>query len=449
MSAAVQRIRSFFRVGIWEIDPAQLNLLQRLLLRIGQVGARVTRDFYADRCLLRASALTYTSLLSFIPLLALMFSVLKGLGVQNRIEPLILEHITVGSEDVVVRVIEYINNTNVGRLGTFGLVFLILTVLTLLSNIEESFNAIWYVRETRSLLRRFADYFSVVILGPIFLLLAVTMTSALEAQAFTHKLQELTYVGDLVRILFKVLPYIAMWAAFAFLYTYMPNIKVQLRAAVVGGIFGGTLWQISQWIYVNFQIGVAKYNAIYGTMAALPILMVWIYASWVIVLFGLEVAYAWQNLRNLRQEALGGDANFASREWMALTAALVVAERFQLGEPPQPAAEIAGALQLPVKLTRELLRDLVRLRILSEVTAGDDAELCYQPARALEALSVHGLLQTLIDNGEDFSQAPETPERRVTLAVAESLRQAGRKRLEGMTLRDLVLQLLEQRDTQA
>ena len=135
----------------------------------------------------------------------------------------------------------------------------------------------------------------------------------------------MAYVGELVTVLFKVLPYVAMWAAFAFLYTFMPNIKVNLRAAIVGGIFGGTLWQISQWGYVNFQIGVAKYNAIYGTMAALPILMVWIYVSWMIVLLGLEVTYAWQNLRNLRQEALSDGEGFASRQWLALTVVLRIA----------------------------------------------------------------------------------------------------------------------------
>jgi membrane protein len=448
MSAAVQRAKEYFSQGIWEINPRDLNPPQRLLLRIGQIGSRVVRDFVADRCMLRASALTYTSLLSFIPLLALMFSVLKGLGVQNKLEPLILEHIAVGSEEVIVRVIEYINNTNVARLGTFGLVFLILTVLTLLSNIEDSFNAIWYVRETRSLMRRFSDYFSVVILGPIFLLLAMSMTSALKAQAFTLRLQEMTYVGVLIAFLFKVLPYMAMWAAFTFLYTFMPNIKVQLRAAMVGGIFGGTLWQLSQWAYVNFQVGVSKYNAIYGTMAALPILMVWIYLSWTIVLLGLEVAYAWQNLRNLRQEALGGEANFASLELMSLTVLVLLAERFQLGESPLEAQEIATQLDMPPKLTRNILGNLVRLRILSEVTLEGRDEICFQPGRATDATEVFTLLTQLQEDGADYSELKQTPEREVVSEVAERLRRAGIEELQGLTVKDLVEQLPERRSAQ-
>lgn len=445
MASAVERTKSFFSHGIWEIDPSGLNMPQRLLLRVGQIGSRVARDFVADRCMLRASALTYTSLLSFIPMLALMFSVLKGLGVQNRVEPLILEHIAVGSEEVVSRVIEYINNTNVGRLGTFGLVFLILTVLTLLSNIEESFNSIWYVRETRSLLRRFSDYFSVVILGPIFLLLAVSMTSALEAQAFTHTLREMAYVGQMVTVLFNVLPYVAMWAAFAFLYTFMPNIKVNLRAAIVGGIFGGTLWQISQWGYVNFQIGVAKYNAIYGTMAALPILMVWIYVSWMIVLLGLEVTYAWQNLRNLRQEALSDGEGFASRQWLALTVVLRIAERFREAAPPLSAAELSSDLQLPPRLTRRLLGELVNLRLVSEVVTDGDEEIGYQPGRALDALPVFDLLQAISTEGREFNRDQRESERQVVLEIAGLLDEAGRAALQDMTLRDLVERLQQRR----
>jgi membrane protein len=448
MSAAVQRARVFFSQGIWEINPQGLNPAQRVLLRVGQLGSRVVRDFVADRCLLRASALTYTSLLSFIPLLALMFSMLKGLGVQNKLEPLIIEHIAVGSEEVITRVIEYINNTNVGRLGVFGLVFLIMTVLTLLSNIEESFNSIWYVRETRSLMRRFSDYFSVVILGPIFLLLAVSMTSALKTQAFVLQLREMAYVGVLIVFLFKVLPYMAMWAAFTFLYTFMPNIKVHLRAALVGGIFGGTLWQLTQWAYVNFQVGVSKYNAIYGTMAALPILMVWIYLSWVIVLLGLEVAYAWQNLRNLRQEALGGEANFASFELMSLTVVVLLAERFQRGEEPLEAQEIAAQLDMPPKLTRNILSNLVRLRILSEITLEGREEVCFQPGRAPDSTEVFSLLTQIEEDGADYSKLKRTPEREVVFGVAQRLQRAGIGELQGLTVKDLVDQLPDERPAQ-
>ncbi|TYO98787.1 tRNA-processing RNAse BN [Geothermobacter ehrlichii] len=433
-----QWVRDFFLREIWRIDPEGLNPGQRFLLRLGQVASRTVRDFVADRCLLRASALTYASMLSFVPLLALMFAVLKGLGVQNRLEPLLLEHIAVGSEEIVSRIVQYINNTNVGRLGTFGLVFLVMTVLTLLSNIEDSFNAIWYVRETRSLMRRFADYFSVVILGPIFLVLAVTMTASLESQEFILQLKSTVYVGPLVIFLFNVLPYIAMWAAFAFLYIFMPNIRVRLQAALIGGIVGGTLWQLTQWGYVNFQVGVARYNAIYGTMAALPIFMIWLYISWVIVLLGVEVTYAWQNLGSLRQDELGGETSAADRERVALGIMLYLGGRFRKGETPGRAHQIARDLGLPSRLVRNIIGQLVQLRLLVEVNDGDLDEAGYQPARALDGLRIVDFLRQI--RGEMRLQpAGELPEELCQAErVEEMLDQAAEQALGGRTLADLI-----------
>jgi membrane protein len=342
-SEKLQKAKDFLGRDVWEFEPAELSRARAFLLRQTQVALLVVRDFQADRCLLRASALTYVTLLSIVPVFALMFSLLKGLGVQNTLEPIILKEIAIGSEQIVTEIIRYINNTHVGRLGTVGLITLVLTVLALLSNIEETFNTIWGVQETRSLYRRFSDYFSVLIFGPIFVLVAISMTTTLESQAFVQTLMEMAYVGEVIYFLFKVLPFIAMWAAFTFLYIFMPNIKVDFRAALIGGIFGGTLWQLAQWSYLFFQVGVARYNAIYGTMAALPIFMVWIYVSWIIVLLGMEVSYAYQHLRHIRLEIRGETVNFASREMIALTILLQVAEAFNRGETMAPEEYLRGA----------------------------------------------------------------------------------------------------------
>ena len=158
----IDRSRNFFAHDLWEISAADRGWWRRFLLNQGQILTLVVRGFFADGCMLRASALTFTTLLSLVPLLALMFAVLKGFGVQNELETLLLKQLAVGGGTVVTYIVEYINNTNVARLGTIGLLFLVITVLTLLSNIEETFNRVWGVRETRPLLRRFTDYFSVV-----------------------------------------------------------------------------------------------------------------------------------------------------------------------------------------------------------------------------------------------------------------------------------------------
>jgi len=434
------RSRDFVEHDLWEINAADRRWWRRFMLNLGQVMTLVVRGFIVDGCMLRASALTFTTLLSLVPLLALMFSVLKGLGVQNELEPLLLKHLAVGGGAAVTKIVEYINNTNVARLGTFGLIFLIITVLTLLSNIEKTFNRVWGVKETRPLLRRFTDYFSVVTIGPIFVVAAISMTSTVKSQQLVQTLLDQQYVGDALLRLFEVLPFMVMWLVFAGLYLFMPNVKVSPRAALVGGVFGGTLWQISQWGYLNFQVGVARYNAIYGTMAALPILMVWLYLSWMIVLLGLEMTYATQNLRSIRQDIRDANVNFASLELIALTVLLFIGRRFYCGKPVIGQEQLADKLNVPPRLLRDIVKELCRLGLLTEVVMEDDTT-GYQPARALEKIRISDVLKGLAADGADYTHLRKSREREAVADLAETLHEAERQALQEMTLRDLVVKL--------
>ncbi|MEJ2525699.1 MAG: YhjD/YihY/BrkB family envelope integrity protein [Desulfuromonadales bacterium] len=440
LRSVINRSKHFFDHDLWVLDAADKRWWRRFLLSQGQILTIVVRGFIADGCMLRASALTYTTLLSLVPLLALMFAVLKGLGVQNELEPLVLKNLAVGGGAVVTKIVEYINNTNVARLGTFGLIFLVLTVLTLLSNIEKTFNRVWGVQETRPLLRRFTDYFSVVTIGPLFLVLAISMTSTLRSQQLVQSLLDQQYIGEALLSLFEVLPFMIMWLVFAGLYLFMPNVKVNLRAALIGGVFGGTLWQVSQWGYLNFQVGVARYNAIYGTMAALPILMVWLYLSWMIVLLGLEMTYATQNLRSIRQDIRGSRVNFASLEFLSLTVLLFVARRFYLGKTALDQEALSSHLDVPPRLLRKILDELVHLGLLAEIVQEHDGT-AYQPAQALETIRLYDVIRGLAVDGVDYSQLGRTRERSVIAKVAERMHAAEKEALDNLTLRDLVLQI--------
>ncbi|MCW8859757.1 MAG: YihY/virulence factor BrkB family protein, partial [Deltaproteobacteria bacterium] len=292
---------------LWEQNPAELTMLQRVFLRQVQTVALVLRDFVVNQCFLRASALTYYTMLSLVPLLALTFALLKAFGVQNLLQPLIVEKLNVGDGLVAETILSYINNTQVAQLGTFGLIFLIVAVVSLLTNVEKAFNHIWGVKAVRPLLRRFSDYLSVVLVAPVLIISAISMTSTLTNNNLVQKLVEMQLVGSLILLLFKVAPFLFMWLTFTGLYVFMSNTRVEWRAAFIGGVVGGTLWQFAQVGYVHFQVGVGRYNAIYGTMAALPIFMVWLYLSWVIVLFGLGVCYAKQNLRTSGRDLRGSE----------------------------------------------------------------------------------------------------------------------------------------------
>jgi len=353
-----------------------------------------------------------------------------------------MEKLNVGDGQAVQAIMGYINNTRVGSMGAFGLLFLLVAVISLLTNVEKTFNYIWGVPEIRPLMRRFADYLSVILVGPVLIISAISMTSGLASNHLVQKLIEMHLVGSMILLLFKVAPFIFMWLAFTVIYVFMSNIKVEWRAAFVGGVVGGTLWQLAQWAYVNFQVGVAKYNAIYGTMAALPIFMVWLYLSWVIVLFGLEVTYAKQNLRTGGRDLRGSEVSRNSYEEVALVILVTLADRFARGESALSQDQLARLLYVPPRLCRNILRQLVEI--------GFVAELCsrlgrrsYQLGRAAENLPLAELIKTMRDRGEEALHLHPHPQTLVAQETCAELERLLTDGLQGMTLRDLVLRCRE------
>ncbi|MDX2479737.1 MAG: YhjD/YihY/BrkB family envelope integrity protein [Desulfuromusa sp.] len=422
---------------LWEQNPTELSLLQRILLRQIQTVALVLRDFGVNQCLLRASALTYYTMLSLVPLLALTFALLKAFGVQNLLQPLIIEKLNVGDGQVADVILGYINNTQVTQLGTVGLIFLIVAVVSLLTNVEISFNYIWGVKNIRPLLRRFADYLSVILAGPVLIISAISMTSTLASNRLMQKLIEMQMVGNLVLLLFKIAPFIFMWLAFTGLYIFMSNIKVEWRAAFIGGVVGGTLWQIAQVGYVHFQVGVGRYNAIYGTMAALPIFMVWLYLSWVIVLFGLGVCYAKQNLRTSGRDLRGSEVSRNNFRQVALALLVTLADRFAKGEPALSNEQLAKFLFIPPRLCRSILNLLIKIGFVSELCSLS-GRCQYQLGRSAENLSVAEILKKMGDFGEEALYLRPHPQTLIAFETCQSVEVMLNEGLDGTTLKDLV-----------
>lgn len=432
-------LKDRWRELVWERDADAMSPVQSAMLRQLQTAALVGRDFLMDRCLLRASALTYSSLLAIVPLLALTFALLKAFGVQNLLEPFILERLSVGSEEVVASIVGYINNTQVGRLGALGLVLLLFAVVSLLTNVEESFNHIWGVKGTRSLMRRFSDYLSVILVGPVLLISAISMTTTLTSHAFVQKMMQIEVVGSALLFLFKVTPYLFMWLAFAALYIFMSNTKVEWKPALIGGVFGGTLWQLAHWGYVNFQIGVAKYNAIYGTMAALPIFMVWLYLSWAIVLLGLQVTYAKQNLRISGRDLRDDEVSTLGHEQVALSILVVLADRFMVGESPLSQGQLAQMLSVPPRLCGSILSRLNDLGFVSEACPPGGRRCRYQLGRAADRLSIAEVIKKMRTFGAEVPLRADLKQVQVSLEICSSLERMEDEGLAGLTLRELCL----------
>ncbi len=437
------RIR--FSELIWGHNPTELNWFKRFGLKQIQTAALVISDFAANQTLLRAAALTYYSMLSLVPLLALTFALLKAFGVQNLLQPLILEKLNVGNGHVAQAIVGYINNTQVAQLGAFGLIFLLLAVVSLLTNIEKSFNFVWGVPSVRPFLRRFSDYLSVILVGPVLMISAISMTSSLTSNRFVQSLMEMQMIGSLFLTLLKIIPFVFMWLAFSGLYIFMSNTRVDWRAALAGGVVGGTLWQLAQVGYVHFQVGVGRYNAIYGTMAALPIFMVWVYVSWVIVLFGLGICYAKQNLRTSGSDLRRSEVSRSSYEEICLAIMVTLAQRFQKGEGAIGQEQLAGYLYAPPRLCRSILRSLAKLGFVVE-SQGKNGTNVYQLGRAADTLTLDQFFRELNHFGKEVRHLAQHAQVQVALQSCLEIETSVAENLGSMTLKDLVDKSMEQED---
>jgi membrane protein len=427
--------QSHYLTTLWELEPGAYGGLRRSALRYLQITTLVLKKFLEDRCLLHASALTFSTLLSIVPFFALAFALLKGFGVQSRLEPLILEQVAAGSQEIITRIVTYINNTNVASLGVMGLIALIITVITLLGNIEDAFNVIWGVRETRSFYHKFGNYLSVLVSAPLLLVAATGVTTSLQSQTIVQWLIRDTYLGDALLLGFRCIPYLSVWMALVFVYTFIPNIQVRFKSALIGGILAGTLWQIAQWGYIHFQVGVARYNAIYGALATLPIFMIWIYTGWLIILFGVEVIYSHQNIRTFRSEVQCPIISQRLKELFALAVLRNIARAFHHNLPACSAERMAEELDAPLRVVQEIITQLEETGYL---VAAAGAPATYLPARELEQIAIHDVLQSVRNyggGGKLIRLAKGEESMQAILGRSEASAAAA---LDGLTLKDLV-----------
>lgn len=257
--------------------------------KIWAVCRMLVEKFIADRCMMYASALAFSSMLSIVPFLAILFAILKALNIHNVLAPIVLSNVAAGSHEVITRILHYISNTHVGSLGMVGLVTLLLSVMATLDNVEDAFNQIWGLTKGKKVHHKLRDYLIIIFSIPLLVTLTITITTSLQHQGVVQWFFHLPVFGHLLLLLFRLVPYLSIWIALVCLYLFMPNTRVRVGSALAGGLVAGTIWQLAQWGYIHFQIGVSRYNAIYGSMALLPVFMVWILTSWVIVLAGMEI----------------------------------------------------------------------------------------------------------------------------------------------------------------
>lgn len=397
----IVRFFDFFTQDIWLQDLEQ-GRLGKNIRGLSRWIYLVFKGFFEDQCIIRASALTFTTVLSIVPFLAVAFSISKGMGLQNKdfIRDLLMR-VSAGREQVVENILGYISNTNVKTLGLVGVVTLLVTVYTMISTIEKAFNSIWHVAKGRSPWRKFTDFFSVILVCPLLILLATSFTVTVQQHELVQTLLSVSAIGYIEAVLLKLAPLILLWLGFTFIYSFIPNAKVRFSSAALGGAVASILWQLAQWVYISWQIGAKNYNAIYGSFAQLPLFLMWLYISWVIVLLGAEVSFAFQHLKSFTKQRFMRRAGLRQRQKMAMLMLLEMTQRFVNGEPQASVSEISDGLMIPEELVIEIMNGLEEEGLVLQ-SEEEDGQY-YTPAVDPRMITVTRVLRAVagLDRGLD------------------------------------------------
>ena len=389
---------------IWHMPLGDLPPRKSFLIREIRILVLAFKGFNEDKIQLRASALTFNTLLSIVPVLALAFGIAQGFGFDRKLEAEIIKNFQ-GHETVMIYILDlvrnFFDNIENGVMATVGLVILIWSVMQVLSHIEKSFNHIWQIKKSRHWGRKFADYLSIMIFAPVFLLLSGSATVMLTTmvQSVSEKVQFVATLEPAIRFLLRFTPFVIMWIVFTLLYLIMPNTRVRFRSALVAGIIAGTSFQALQIIYIDFQIKVTTFNAIYGSFAAFPLFIVWMQLSWLIVLLGAELSFANQNVQKYEFELASLKVSPNQRRILMLMILNIIIKRFRNGEPPITASEIARLMQVPVRLSREIIYRLSESGIITEINVETNRERVYQPGMDPARLTIHFVLDRLDNEG--------------------------------------------------
>jgi membrane protein len=436
------KIIDFLKTDIWRIRLKDLPSSKSFFIKNLRILLVALREFNEDKCQLRASALTFYSLLSIVPVMAMAFGVAKGFGFEKMLEKQLLAKFS-GQQEVIAWIISFANsvleNTKGGLIAGVGVAVLFWTVIKVLGNIERSFNDIWGIKQARNLGRKFADYLSMMLFCPILVIISSSITVFITTQITTIA-QKIALLGFFSPIIFtglKLLPYAVIWALFTFIYIFMPNTKINFKSGILAGIIAGTIYQILQWGYIHFQVGVAKYNAIYGSFAALPLFLVWLQLSWLVVLLGAEISFAHQNVDTyeFEQDCLKISLNF--KKVISLRIVQMLTKNFYEGIGPSTAAQISHNLDIPIRLVRQIIYELIESGIVTETKLTGFKEVAFQPGRDINSFTIQYILEALENRGINNIPVAQTKELKTIHESLKAFEEKIKKSPENILLKEI------------
>jgi membrane protein len=412
MLDSINRIRLYFTQDIWKVRARDLPFPRRLALKYLKIALLSVRGFRKDLSAIRASALTLYTLLSIVPVTAMFFGIAKGFGLEAKLEVWLLTQFP-EQQDAMRQIVIFARRTLDGAKGGLvagaGVAFLMYTVLKLIGNIETSFNDIWSIAKPRSWGRKFSDYLSLTLVGPFLLLgasslnvyLATLVSRAAEAAPLS------VVIGPVAKMGMQLGPVLLLWILFAFTYAFLPNTKVRLSSALIGGAVAAIMYQVVQSLYINIQVGVSKSNAIYGSFAALPLFLIWLQTSWHIVLMGAEVTHQHQNFETDELADHLPNLRFRAIKRVSLGVCAHIAERFVKGETPQTLEQIGEAMHIPSRVLADIVRRLMAAGVLAEVATSVPEDPAYQPAGDPHRIRPSDIIRALENIGEDLDDKDE------------------------------------------
>ncbi|RMH36865.1 MAG: YihY family inner membrane protein [Nitrospirae bacterium] len=432
------RIGRYCRQDVWNVDLNRTRGLHRLSVKTLRLLLVIVWEFQNSALGVRATSLVYTTLLSLVPFLAVMFSVLKAFGVYQQIEPVLaqaLEPLGEKGAEITQKVIGFVQNLKVGVLGALGVAGLFYTTYSLIDKIEESLNAIWHVSKGRPFARKFTDYLSVVLVGPVLVFTAFGLTASAQSYWLVQWLLEIQPLGAAVVLATKLLPYLFMIALFTFIYAFVPYTKVDLKAALVGGVTAGVLWQLAGMAFAAFVVSSGRYSAIYSSFAVLILFLIWLYVGWVIVLVGAQVAYYVQYPEAYLKHAHWREKSPAFRERLALSLLVLITRRYLNGQPPLAEQDIARRLGVPPSVVEDLVEAFIRYGIVVRTAEPEGVTLARPPEHVLISDVLAFLAYGQVSDRSSDAMAFEEP----VIAVLERRDQAVQTALAHLTLRSLAM----------
>ena len=399
-------LKKFYKY-VWASDAKGMSHHQRTFIETLRIAHLVIRDLFDGMLTLQAMSLVYTTLLSIVPLLAVSFSVLKGFGVHNQVEPLLQNFLApLGEQGVEItqRIIGFVENTKAGVLGSVGLAFLFYTVVSLIQKIEKSFNYTWRVTEHRPFAQRFSDYLSVVLIGPLLIFSAIGLTASVTGSSAMQHLQEYETVDWAVKFISRLLPYLLVIAAFTVVYIFVPNTRVKLKSALIGAIVAGILWETTGWVFATFVVKSAKYAAIYSAFATMVIFMIWLYACWMILLIGASIAFYVQypEYRTLQER----DFQLSNRmkEKIALLTMSVIGSNYYDNKDPLTTQGVAKHLKITPEVLSPIIEQLISHKVLVKTAGVRPGLLPAQPPETQKILDVLRVIRKAEEHGSGSAE---------------------------------------------